>query len=140
MKIKETIIVQFTHWGVEIMDNKLIFKDGMLVMPEVQIIEKPKRNSELENVKLSREKILENIENLDNWKEMVYGFITDINKEIFTRSDILQYKTVAEKTYPKNNNIESSIGQTLMSLRDLGIIDYVDHNGIYKNNLFEGIE
>lgn len=69
---------------------------------------------------------------LTGWKKIVLEKISCVNSQIFSLKDIISFKNEFAKHYPKNNNIEAKIRQTLQYLAALGLIRFVNNNGIYK--------
>lgn len=71
------------------------------------------------------------ISQLTGWKLAVFKCLLEIDKSIFTLSDVYKYKHELQKQYPKNHNVEEKIRQQLQFLRDLGLIEFKG-KGLYK--------
>lgn len=69
---------------------------------------------------------------LTGWKKLVFDKIASIDSQIFSLKDITFFKNEFAKYYPKNYNIEAKIRQTLQYLAALGLIRFVNNNGLYK--------
>ncbi len=69
-----------------------------------------------------------------SWKEDLMTVIEDKWSigDIFTLNEIYELEEYFLKLYPENNNIKDKLRQTLQYLRDDGILEFIDNNGIYK--------
>jgi hypothetical protein len=62
---------------------------------------------------------------------LVYDFILNIDKKYFSRQEVLSYSDEFKKVF-RNDSTDHHISNGLCSLRDQGIIKFLDNKGNYE--------
>jgi DNA-binding HxlR family transcriptional regulator len=52
--------------------------------------------------------------------------------ETFLLSDVYEFKSDFQRSYPGNSHIDKKLQQTLQQLREDGIVEFVDYQGTYR--------
>ena len=68
----------------------------------------------------------------NNWYDEVLECIRLNNMIRFTLDDIYKFESRLAEKFPENHTIDSSIRRTLQTLRDDGLLVFVDDNGSYR--------
>jgi phosphatidylserine/phosphatidylglycerophosphate/cardiolipin synthase-like enzyme len=69
---------------------------------------------------------------LTGWMREVYLVVQSLSDEIFNLQEMYGHINHFSKIYPNNQHIEEKIRQTLQSLRDIGLIEFLDNRGNYR--------
>jgi len=66
-----------------------------------------------------------------SWISDILSCVRELDKEIFTLSEIYQFEERLAKLHPRNKHIRPKIRQQLQILRDRGVIKFLD-KGLYQ--------
>ena len=70
-----------------------------------------------------------------NWTHDVVDVLRTIGLEVgdeFNLQDVYRSIPLLKKLHPQNNHIEAKLRQQLQVLKDLGVVEFINHNGEYR--------
>ncbi len=69
-----------------------------------------------------------------NWRDQLKSRMEATWKigDVFSLSDVYEFEDEFQRDFPQNKNVRSKLRQTLQSLRDDGVLEFLDQRGTYR--------
>ncbi len=79
------------------------------------------------------------LEGFSGWTNLTLRGVMTMPKGDFPLPDLINVITpLAEVEYPGNHHVAAKVRQQLQTLRDRGIVEFVDNRGVYRRTMHQG--